>query len=470
MCRSSAGGRCRPALSLALLALAAAPPRADARGGIKGWNSYDDTEGSTNRSATLAAAQFMRDALLPSGFDLVTIDGGWSDSIDGFGRQLPSAKVSGDGTGLASLAQEVHALGLRLGVWTIRGVPKLAVEQRLPIWNSSFTADEAARPDTNCSWDADNMGVLANDAGRAYYASVAALYSSWGVDLVKVDCMTDNEHGLYLDDFTIFAEAMKARGILVSVSPGRSQNFANASYITERALAAHYRISDDMWDIWDDGNNGTGYPTGVKSKLLKMPQYAPLAGQNGAFPDLDMLPLGVVFHQDAGGKGGIYGPPSPTHLTRDEQTTLMTLAIVTRAPLIFGGRLPLEADDAWTLALLTNEEALQVHGLSGLNRPVPAAGGGGEAFAWAAAPEAIPQPAAFVALFNAGDAEAAVSVETRDAGLPAGGAWCVRDLWQHADAGSAGDVFSATLPAHGAGLYLLAGCPADAAGASGAGG
>jgi hypothetical protein len=193
-----------------------------------------------------------------------------------------------------------------------------------------------------------------------------------------------------------------------------------------------------------------------------MPQYAPLTGQNNAFADLDMLPLGVVYHQNATG-GGIYGPPSPTHLTRDEQTTLMTLAIVTRAPLIFGGRLPLDADDAWTLGLLTNEEALQVHGLSGLNRPIPAAGGAGEAYAWAAAPEAIPQPSAFIALFNAGDAADAVSVATRDAGLPAGGSWCVRDLWLKADAGSAGDTLSVTLPAHGAGLFLVQPCSSGAA-------
>jgi len=445
-----------PALALALALVAPAP--ALARGGIRGWNSYDDTEGSTNRSATLAAAQYMHDVLLPHGFDLVTIDGGWSDHIDGNGRQLPSASLSGDG-GLASLAGAVHALGLRLGVWTIRGIPRAAVERKLPIADSAFTADMAARLDTNCSWDADNVGVVANDAGRAYYASVAALYKSWSVDFVKIDCMTDNSHGLYLDDFTLFATEMRAAGLLISVSPGRSQNFRNASYITENALAAHYRISDDLWDIWDDLNNGTGYPTGVKSKLLAMPQYAPLLGQNGAFADMDMLPLGVVYHQNAGGGGGIYGPPSPTHLTRDEQTTLMTLAIATRAPLIFGGRLPLEPDDAWTLGLLTNDEALQVHGLSGLNRPVPAAGGGGEAYAWAAAPEAIPQPSAFVALFNAGDAEAAVSVELRDVGLPASGAaYCVRDLWARAAAGQAQGTLSATLPAHGAGLYLLAPC------------
>lgn len=83
-----------------------------------------------------------------------------------------------------------------------------------------------------------------------------------------------------------------------------------------------------------------------------MPAYSHLIGINDAFPDPDMLPvrtylcvdaatwrtlalhpaplppqLGVVMHQNATG-GGIYGPPSPTHLTHDEQRTLMTLCII----------------------------------------------------------------------------------------------------------------------------------------------
>jgi hypothetical protein len=172
-----------------------------------------------------------------------------------------------------------------------------------------------------------------------------------------------------------------------------------------------------------------------------------------------MLPLGIVYHMNAGGAGGIYGPASPTHLTRDEQTMLMTLAIVSRAPLILGGRLPLAPGDAWTLGLLTNAEAQQVHGLSGLNRPIPCTGGA-EPHAWAATPEALPQPSAFVALFNAGDAGVAVSAEVRDAGLPAGGQYCARDLWARRDVGRVGQggVLTATLPPHGAGLFLLTAC------------
>jgi hypothetical protein len=62
--------------SLRCAAAAAVLSCAAARGGIRGWNSYDDADGSTNASATLQAAQYMHDVLLPHGFDLVTIDGG----------------------------------------------------------------------------------------------------------------------------------------------------------------------------------------------------------------------------------------------------------------------------------------------------------------------------------------------------------------------------------------------------------
>jgi hypothetical protein len=54
---------------------------------------------------------------------------------------------------------------------------------------------------------------------------------------------------------------------------------------------------------------------------------------------------------------GVYGPASPTFLTRDEQTTTMTLWCITRAPLMFGGRLPLDANDKWTLPLISASPA-----------------------------------------------------------------------------------------------------------------
>ena len=64
-----------------------------------------------------------------------------------------------------------------------------------------------------------------------------------------------------------------------------------------------------------------------------------------------MLPLGTMMH--ASKERGVYGPASPTFLTRDEQKTAVTLWSITRAPLMFGGRLPLDANDTWTLPLIS---------------------------------------------------------------------------------------------------------------------
>jgi hypothetical protein len=96
---------------------------------------------------------------------------------------------------------------------------------------------------------------------------------------------------------------------------------------------------------------------------------AGLIGANGTYPDLDMLPLGTCLHNDKD-DGQVYGPPSPTHFTRDEQLLLMSLWCIARAPLFFGGRLPLDAGDDWTHSLLTNGEVLAAQNASTAQRVV----------------------------------------------------------------------------------------------------
>lgn len=137
-----------------LLSLAATLLSNGVTGGpIMGWNTYDCYNGAAPESDVLNAAQYMADNLAQYGWNLIEIDGGWSNSIDGYGRQVPNTKLYPSSTvenGLLNISSQIHALGLKFGVWTIRGIPKLAVEQNLPIFNSTFTAKDAARLDTNC--------------------------------------------------------------------------------------------------------------------------------------------------------------------------------------------------------------------------------------------------------------------------------------------------------------------------------
>ena len=167
---------------------------------------------------------------------------------------------------------------------------------------------------------------------------------------------------------------MKAAGITVSFSPGISVTPLNGSFIASHGYAVSYRVSEDMWDLWDSNPDGT-FPSGIRQKLKlsgaahacapvkrrnltprvlsfgRAETYASLIGFNESYPDWDMLPIGTMMHASV--ERGVYGPASPTRLTRDEQLTTLTLWSITRAPLMIGGRLPVDDDDTWTLPLLS---------------------------------------------------------------------------------------------------------------------
>ena len=214
------------------------------------------------------------------------------------------------------------------------------------------------RFDKPCFWSTSCHGSsYPSAAANEYYKSLAAQLSRWGVTFVKADCFFPNmpypgpqPYGYYDEDVIGFGEAMKGAGITVSFSPGISVTPANGTFIASHGYALAYRVSEDTWDLWNGESDGT-FPAGIRDKLQLSEKYAHLIGFNGTYPDFDMLPLGTMMH--ATKAKGVYGPASPTRLTRDEQVTTMTLWSITRAPLFFGGRLPLDANDTWTLPLLS---------------------------------------------------------------------------------------------------------------------
>jgi hypothetical protein len=285
--------------------------------------------------------------------------------------------------------------------------------------------------------------------------------------------MVSDRHGLYTDDFTLYAQMMKEVGITVSVSPGGpSFNLENATLIASQGLAEQYRVTNDMWDCWD--SMGRGYPTCVKDKLTVLQQYYAVIGLNGSFPDADMLPLGQVFHLNATSGGVPHGPASWTHLSHDEQSTLLTLVASTRAPMMFGGLLPIDTSQVegqWTLTLLTNPEMLAVQNSSVGNMPVPTMSGA-ETYAWIAVPDAAAQPpptsalgGVYLSLFNAQDTAAPVAVDLTK--IPPvqqpTASRCVRDLWARAVSNDVsisiqGLLSSPSIPPHGA-MMLWIGPP-----------
>jgi alpha-galactosidase len=167
--------------------------RRDPNSHVPVWNE------SEFRKLALALAS----QLLPAGYDTIVIDGGWAgDTVDGYGRPTPSVEQwpsALGGAGFKPLADWTHGLGLKLGVWTLRGVLPAAVDARLPVLGATppATLDEVALGCSgphdrwcNCTWDRQGRGLDAtHPAAQSFYNSVVDLYASWGIDLIKWDCM-----------------------------------------------------------------------------------------------------------------------------------------------------------------------------------------------------------------------------------------------------------------------------------------
>jgi hypothetical protein len=125
----------------------------------------------------------------------------------------------------------------------------------------------------------------------------------------------------------------------------------------------------------------------------------------------------------------------------------MTLWLIFRSPLMMGGDLP--SNDAFTLSLLTNPEALAVHRNSAGNRELFARG---NQIAWVADVPGTKDK--YVAAFNLNDHAAAdIKIEWRELGLT--GACVVRDLWSKKDVGRFRDEMIAKVNPHGAVLYRV---------------
>jgi len=418
-----------------------------------GWNSWDCFATTVTEAQVRAHADIMAAKLKPHGWEYVVVDIQWYEPgaishdyrkdavlvMDDHGRLLPAPNrfpSSVGGAGFKPLADAVHALGLKFGVHLMRGIPRQAVEKNLPILGTPYRAADIADKKRPCTWNPDMWGVdMRRPGAQEYYDSVFALLASWGVDYVKVDDLSRPYHD-NVPEIEGIRRAIDRTGrpMVLSLSPGETALSA-ADHVKRHANL--WRISDDFWDNWP----------ALFDQFKRLENWNPHRVA-GAWPDADMLPLGVI---DLGRRS--------TRFTRDEQITLMTLWSIARSPLMHGG--DLTKTDDFTLSLLTNDEVLAVNQASEANRPLFDRD---RLIAWTAA---VPgSQDRYLAVFNARDKQApssptkegdcpglAVSVSLEELGLK--GPVKVRDLWAHKDLGLHTGNFAPVISWHGAGLYRL---------------
>jgi alpha-galactosidase len=415
--------------------LAATPPM--------GWNSWDSFGTAVTEDEVLANARFLAEYLLPYGWDTVVVDiqwyeptaraGGYNEEppveLDAYGRQVPAANrfpSAANGKGFGPLASAVHDLGLKFGLHIMRGIPRRAVQEDLPVFGTDYTAAQVADTSSTCAWNPDNYGLNHDHPGaQAYYDAQLAQFAEWGVDFVKADDMLAPYHAREIE---AYAEAIRRSGrpIALSLSPGTDLSTEHLDHL--RANAQMWRVSNDLWDRWPD----------VFEQFGRMSRWAPFQTA-GAWADADMLPLGHI------GIRAERGSDRQSLLTHEEQRTLMTLWVMARSPLMFGGDLPTSPPE--TIALLTNADLLRVLTDSERNREVFREG---DLVAWTAV--ATDAPARYAAVFWTGAAPESVSVPLTSLGIDPAAAGVATDVWSGEVVPVAGSSLDVDVPAHGARL------------------
>jgi len=378
-----------------------------------GWNSWDAY------GFTIDEAQFRDNVKVLAqmqdyGWQYAVIDEGWymqnplgantgeqrylydkNGLLEPAPSRYPSAA---NGAGFKPLADWVHGQGMKFGIHILRGIPRQVVDENLPIEGTSFHAADAADKQATCPWEDANYGIADNAAGQAYYDSMLKRYAQWGVDFLKVDCISD--HPYRPTEIRQIAEAIRKtrRSIVLSLSPGPT-NLERAGEVAK--YAEMWRITNDHWDAWSFKNHTPdGFPFGLGDEFDRIAEWNRYV-KPGSWPDPDMLPEGYL------GPHPGWGEPRQSRYSEDEQRTEFTLWAISRSPMIFGGNLTNLND--LTRGLMTNREVTQIDQDSSESGPALMPIDDGKPLPWRAWYAKVGSKS-YAAVFNLGDNSRAIDV------------------------------------------------------------
>ena len=330
-----------------------------------GWNPYNHF----GRGATAATVRAMALVLVTSGmkslgYTYVNLDGGWDlKQRNAEGELQPDPRKFPNG--IKPLADYVHALGLKFGIYTSAGYE-------------------------NCA------GTSAGS--YAHYKQDTALFASWGVDYVKLDwCFLPvktfsgmSQVGLSEMLAKKFEEAMAASGRQMVLDLNDTES---TSPITS-GLGNMWRIAPDIRNTYES----------MVANFSRDVRHYPTAGPDH-WNDPDMLEVG---------NGG---------MTLNEQRTEFTLWAELAAPLIAGNDLTHMSHDIFSI--LTNGAVIAVDQdpLGAQGYPVTNRGG-----RWVLT-KPLANGDRAVVLFNQTDRNATIATTVGAIGLAGAPEYQLRNLW-----------------------------------------
>eukprot|EP01060_Flectonema_neradi_P038943 TRINITY_DN834_c2_g1_i1.p1 TRINITY_DN834_c2_g1~~TRINITY_DN834_c2_g1_i1.p1 ORF type:complete len:457 (+),score=117.13 TRINITY_DN834_c2_g1_i1:41-1372(+) len=318
----------------------------------KGFNTFDNYT-PNNQTEDLKLATEFANVFGPSGYEYFTLDGGWDAGFDEYG--VPIANTT-KYPNMKQMSAELRQMGLKFGLWTVRGVHISQVEKKVPVRGTNYTVDElvdqapvGGGANGSCLWAHEWLGINSSHPGAyAYYKNrVDTLVNLYDVDFIKADCMMCSP--CYTGEMELFTRAMKEspRDLVLYYSPGGGNTPKDGEWVAGNRMATMYRVTTDFHGGW------YGW-AGLQQAMFVAGNFsaAGLNGKNNTYMDLDMIPMSDNWWNG-------------TQELHDRGQTIATLWMMSRSPLTVAGKLY----NPKTAAYLTNPIALEVHD-KGVNNSV----------------------------------------------------------------------------------------------------
>jgi alpha-galactosidase len=366
-----------------------------------GWNDWYQYRCGVTEDDVLANAEaLVSSGLAKLGYRYVNLDDCWMATTRTADGQLQADPTTFP-HGIAWLAAQLHAMGLKLGVYESFGT-------------------------TTCQGRPGSYG---------HYQQDADTFASWGVDYLKFDYCgvpAGTTSASLEADYEQMSQDLVATGRPIVFSEelpvaAGDANPANANYLPYVALSA--KIAN-MWRVAPDET--TTFDSTVFGHLaddLPLASYA----HPGAWNDLDMLLTGASGYD----------------WTVQQQETQMSIWAEMASPLLDSS--DLTSMSAATEQILGNKAVIAVD--------QDRLGKQGQLVAQQGSVDVVAKPLAngdvAVLLANTGSAAQQVAASATAVGLPRAGAYSVRDLWAGTTRETAGTI-AETVPAESAMLLRVA--------------
>ena len=400
----------------------------------RGWSTYSQqtiVASSTvmNEQNILAQSDAMRSSGLGAdGFQYINLDAGWNNGEDGYGRPVfnPTAFPT-----FIEMIQHIHANGQKVGIYLNPGISPTAVQQNLPIYGTNYHAqDIVVMPITsaNVFGDADQIDYTKPGA-QEYINSMIDLFTSWGIDFIKLDAVSP---GSYSDNLNIDT-IPDVQAMSKAIAQSRRKIWLTLSWALDEDYLSDWQQNSNARRIEGDVECEGDCPNITEWQRVLVRFYDLIGWENASGPtlgwnDLDSLEVGNTTDG----------------ITETEQQTAMTLWSLANAPLSLGG--DLTKLTPFGLKLLTNDEVLAVQRSGHPAKQV----NGGFTPVWVSD---LGDGSYYVGIFNLNAFATPIQISWKDLGFA--GAGEIRDLWNHVELGASYGAFSDVVPGHGARLLRV---------------